>query len=329
MGDKTTRREFLKQMAFTGVAVTGLSGVASAAEKVLKGADNGKARVVIATDRTALKGDGVIVQSVIDQMVDRSVTKLTNAANAAQGWKSLFSPSDIVGIKVNTLFAGGTSTHMEVVNSIIRGLKSAGVKEDNIIIWDRSTSDLIKCGFQPNKDGKGVKCYGDDGDWGETIKQGSFNGRITKVISQKVTAFINVPILKTHGLAGISCCLKNHYGSFDNPGKHHDNNCNPALADFSSIPVVKNKTRLVIVDALRPQYDGGPGSKPDVQFNNYAILASTDPVATDAVGLQIIQKSRVKAGLNPIAAEATAWLKSAQDRNVGICDMDRIDVLNA
>ena len=329
MGEKTTRREFLKQMALTGVAVSGLSNVASAAEKALKTSDSGKARVVITTDTAAIKGDNVIVQSVVDKMVDQSVTKLTDASNAAQGWKTLFSPTDVVGIKVNALFVGGTSTHVEVVKSIVRGLKSAGVKEDNIIIWDRSTSDLIKCGFQPNRDGKGVKCYGDDGDWGETISQGSFNGRITKMISQKVTAFINVPILKTHSGAGISCCLKNHFGSFDNPGKHHGNYCNPALADFSSIPAVKNKTRLVIVDALRPQYDGGPGSKPEAQFNQYSILASTDPVAADAVGLDIIQKKRAKAELKPVSAEATAWLQSAQERKVGICDLDRIEILKA
>ena len=32
----------------------------------------------------------------------------------------------------------------------------AGVDENNIIVWDRSSSDLIKCGFIPNS-GKGVK----------------------------------------------------------------------------------------------------------------------------------------------------------------------------
>ena len=30
--------------------------------------------------------------------------------------------------------------------------------------WDRATGDLVKNGYEPNKDGPGVKCYGDDGD---------------------------------------------------------------------------------------------------------------------------------------------------------------------
>ena len=327
MGDKTTRREFLKQAALTGAAITGMPAVAGAAQDIL--ADSkGKSRVVIATNTAALKDDNQIVRNVVQEMLDTSIEKLTNTSSAADGWKKLFSASDIVGIKVNCLFGKGVSTHPEVADAVVQGLKTAGVKEDNIIIWDRSTGDLIKCGFTPNKDGPGVKCYGDDGDWGETIKRGAFNGRITKIISNKITALVNVPILKTHGLTGISCCLKNHYGSFDNPGNHHRSHANPAMADFSSIPMVRNKTRLVVVDALRVQYDGGPGLKPDAQSNCCSLLVSTDPLAADFQGLRIIERKRKDAGLKPFAKEVTAWVQSAQERGVGVCDPSRIELVN-
>ncbi len=98
------------------------------------------------------------------------------------------------------------------------------------------------------------------------------------------------------------------------------------MADFSAIPMVKSKTRLVVVDAIRPQYDGGPGLRQEAQFNNYAIFASRDPVAADAFGLSIIQKKREQAGLDPIKAEKTAWLQSAQERGVGVCDLDRVEI---
>jgi uncharacterized protein (DUF362 family) len=215
-----------------------------------------------------------------------------------------------------------------MAHAIAKGLLSAGVKEDNIIIWDRSTSDLVKVGYKPNT-GSGVKCYGDDGAWGDVIERGAFKGRITKVISEKVTAFVNAPILKTHGITGISNALKNHYGSFDNPGSHHDNHCNPAMADFSSIPVVKDKTRLVVVDAMRPQYDGGPGLKADAQWNLYSLMVGTDPLAIDYQGLQIIQKKRQEAGVELIKPKATAWLESAQERGVGTCDPSKIEIVAA
>ncbi|MDH7600593.1 MAG: DUF362 domain-containing protein [Armatimonadota bacterium] len=322
---KTTRREFLKQVALTGAAVAGLPEALVAADEVVTGAGQ-KSRVVIATDKAVLRGSGDVEVDVLQRMLDRGMAKLTGSRTAQEAWKKLFKPSDVVGIKVNCLFGKGVSTRPEVAQAIVRGLISAGVKPDNIIIWDRSTSDLVKVGYKPNS-GSGVKCYGDDGDWGPVLEHGAFKGRITKVISEKITALINVPILKTHGLTGISNALKNHYGSFDNPGSHHNNHCNPAMADFNSLPIVKKKTRLVVVDALRPQYDGGPGFKGDAQWDLWCLMLSTDPVAVDYQGLQIIQEQRAKVGLPAIKPEVTAWLQAAQERGVGTCDPSKIEVL--
>lgn len=323
---KTTRREFLKGAAVAGAAIVGIPGTLDAAEKALGG--SGKSRVVIARDAAVMAADGQIRTAALEKMLNRCMTKLTGEPNAISSWKKLFSPDDVVGIKVNCLFGRGVATRPEVADAIARGLISAGVKPENIIIWDRSTGDLIKCGFKPNK-GAGVQCIADDGDWGETIEQGAFKGRISKIISDRITAIVNAPILKTHSISGISSCLKNHYGSFDNPSSHHKDNCNPSMADFSAIPMVKNKTRLVIVDAIRPQYDGGPGLKADAQFDNYSLLASRDPVAADAVGVDIIQRKRQQEGLDPLPGKKIAWLASAQDRAVGISDLARIEIVSA
>jgi len=325
MADKTTRRQFLKKAALAGAAITGLPALTGAAEKVIRDTQ-GKSPVVIATDKAMVARDGRIVQDVANRTLDRGIAKLMGTSSAGDAWGKLFSAQDVVGIKVNCLCGKGVSTRPEVVSAVIGGLKQAGVKEDNIIVWDRATSDLTKCGYEPNKDGPGVKCYGDDGDWGETIKLGVFNGRITKVISQKITALVNVPILKTHSGAGMSCCLKNHYGSFDNPGAHHDNHCNPAMADFNAIPAVKSKTRLVVIDALRPQYDGGPSLKADAQFDYYSLITARDPVAADACCLDIIEDKRAESGLDSIAFKVK-WLQSAQDRDVGVCDRSKIDLI--
>lgn len=322
---KTTRREFLKRAALTGAAVSGLPAVVGAAEKI---AGDGKSRVVISTDRAVFTNDQ-IASDVLGSMLDESIARLTNSRSGIEGWKKLFRPNDVIGLKVNCLFGKGVSTRPEMAKAVAKRLTSAGVKEENIIIWDRSTNDLIKCGFTPNREATGVQCYGDDGQWGELIEQGSFKGRITRIISEKVTGYINLPVLKTHGISGISCCLKNHYGSFDNPGSHHGNHCDPPLADFSSIPAVKSKCRLVIVDAIRPQYDGGPGLQPDAQYNYYTIMMSRDPVAADAHGLEVIQKKRSQVGLEPIPNEKTRWLQSAQRRGVGVCDPSKIELLTA
>lgn len=322
---KTTRREFLKQVAIAGAAVTALPGTVLSADGVV-GA-RGKSRVVLTTDAAALKGD-VVSQKTVENMLGRGIAKLTGKSTASDGWKQLFKPNDVVGIKVNCLFGKGVSTRPEVVNAIIAGLRQAGVKPDNIIVWDRSTSDLLKCGFVPNKDGAGVKYYADDGDWGPEVEQGTFKGRVSKVIMEKATAIINAPVLKTHGLTGYSNCLKNHYGSMDNPGQHHKTH-NTALADFSAIPQVRNKTRLVVVDALRPQVDGGPGLKQDAQFDYHTMMVSRDPLAADYQGLQIINKQRSKMGLDPLPEKKLEWLRVAQERGVGVSDPAKIELVTA
>lgn len=323
MGQKTTRREFLRQMALTGAALTVLPGVVEAATK----GTAGKSRVVIATDAAVMPKENEIAQAVLEKMLGKSMTKLTDTKTGAEAWKKLFSPKDVVGIKINCLFGKGVSTRPEVVNAVIAGLKTAGVDENNIIVWDRASGDLIKCGFIPNKDGAGVKYFADDNHWGPEMSQGVFKGKITTVISEKVTAIINMPILKTHGITGVSCCLKNHYGSFDNPGNHHGNNCDPAMADFNSIPMVKDKTRLVVVDAIRPQCNGGPGLQAQDLFNHYSLMVSTDPVAADYHGVQIIQAQRIAQGVGAIPDKKLVWLQSAQERGVGISDPSKIELI--
>lgn len=308
-----------------GAALSVLPGVAEAAQAVAKG--SGKSRVVMAKNTAVFSQGTTVNKTVLGKMLGSSVAKLTNSNTGAQAWKKLFTPKDVVGIKVNCLFGPGVSTRPEVVQAVIDGLKMAGVDENNIIVWDRSTSDLIKAGFIPNS-GDGVKYFADDKNWGPEIEQGAFKGRISTVINNKVTAIINMPILKSHGIAGVSCCLKNHYGSFDNPGKHHGNHCTPAMADFSSIPMVKDKTRLVVVDALRPQHSHGPGLQSSDQFDYHALFVSTDPLAADYHGVGIIQAELARAGKQTIPEGDLIWLQAAQERGVGTCDPSKIEVLN-
>jgi uncharacterized protein (DUF362 family) len=309
-----------------GTAVAGLGILNN--EDVLAAPEDekpGKSKVVLVTDKSLLPNDK-IDQKIAERMIGQAITKLTGKNNGPDAWKSLFSPTDVVGIKVNCLFGKGVSTHPEIAYDVVTGLTMAGVKPDNIIIWDRSTGDLVKCGYIPNK-GQGVKVLADDGDWGDEYKSGAFHGRLSKIITQKITAIVNVPILKTHGMAGISCALKNHYGSFDNPGAAHGDGCNPWLADLNALPQIKDKTRLIIVDAARPQCDGGPGLDTKVQFNYFSILAGKDPLAIDRIGLEIINEQRKKTGKPELTAGRLKWFASATKTGVGVSDLSKIDLI--
>ena len=317
---KSTRREFLKQAAIGGTIIAGLPALVEAAEN----AAPRKTRVVIAKSTSMLKGDAVD-QNAVEQVLGKAMSKLTSKIGMG-AWKSLFKPEDVVGIKINGLFGPSVSTRPEFVNAVIADLKSAGVKPENIIVWDRAARDLEKCGFTPNKTGPGVIYFSDDGDWGKDVQNGSFNGKITKVFD-RITALINMPIVKHHGGAGISCALKNHYGSINNPGACHGGDCHPYLADLNAIPQIKDKTRLIVADVLKPQADGGPRRNPSAQWEYHSLMVGTDPVAVDLQAYQIIDARRKAVGVQSVAHKVEKTLASAAKLGVGTNDPSRIEVI--
>lgn len=330
MGEKSTRREFLKTavIAGAGAACPGvLSTPLEAAQE--------KSRLVVVRNPAALSNSddspgGKLDRKVLGEMLDKGVAKLTRKDRGADGWKELFKPTEVVGIKVNCLFGKGASTHPEVAYEVAEKLITAGVKPQNIIIWDRATGDLLKSGFSIRKEPDSFQVLANDGVWeDEPAKLGSFNGRLTKIVTQQITAMINIPIMKDHGISGVSGALKNHYGTFDNPGKHHGNNCDPYLADLNAIPAIRDKTRLIILDAFRPMADGGPSLNTRALWDYHSLVFSQDPVAIDHYAWTAIDARRKETGL-PLLAEAgrpPKWIKSAAKLGLGVDDPAQMEVI--
>ena len=345
MSPKITRREFIRGAAVTGAGIYG----ATVLPVDLHAAEPNKSRIVFVTSPRVLvdaakntktpsklgmtsvgEVDAALDQAVLNSMLGEGMQAFTGAKSGAEAWKKLFKPSDVVGVKVNCLFAKGASTHPEVVASIIAGLKSAGVKEESIIIWDRNDREMIRAGFVINRTGSGVAVYGTEGEYdAEPTKVGAFNGKLSKILTEKITALINVPILKDHSISGVTNAMKNHFGSHVNPGDHHPNNCDPAMAQLNSIPVIRNKTRLIICDAIKPIANGGPGFRPEFMWEYRTLLISADPVAMDYTGWQIIEERRKEIGLKPLADEGrpTKFITTAASLGLGTNDPSRMEIV--
>jgi hypothetical protein len=106
----------------------------------------------------------------------------------------------------------------------------------------------------------------------------------------KCTALINVPSVKVHTLTGIAVSLKNYINFSPQPSKYHAPSTN--LGEIYLFPNVKGKTRLIVVDMLRPYFGPGPQINPLHRWNYHGIMVGTDPVAVDAVCLKICQAKR-------------------------------------
>jgi uncharacterized protein DUF362 len=105
------------------------------------------------------------------------------------------------------------------------------------------------------------------------------------------TALIALPALKAHWLTGIGTVLKNYITFSGNPSSYHDAN-NANLGEIWNMPHVKGKTRLVLVDALRPLCDKGPQPDPRYLWDYKGLIAGRDPVAVEAVCLRVILQKR-------------------------------------
>jgi hypothetical protein len=93
------------------------------------------------------------------------LTELTGEKTLANAWDSLVSPSDVVGIKINCIGAPRVSSSLASIKETIAGLKGAGVKENNIIVWDRSDRELARTGLAVNKGTEGFRVMGCSTEW--------------------------------------------------------------------------------------------------------------------------------------------------------------------
>jgi uncharacterized protein (DUF362 family) len=266
----------------------------------------------------------------LERLLDQGLSQLYQIEDSQQIWNNLFSKKDIVGIKVNCLSGEKASSHKLLVEIIIERLRKSGVIPGNIIIWDRMNKDLESAGYSINQNNRNkVRCFGNDeiGFDNRLYINGSVGSLITRTMTDLCTAVINVPVLKDHGIVGITLSMKNYFGAIHNPNKYHHQAGNPYVADLYEIPLFRQKTRLVICDALDAQYEGGPPFKPQWSWPMNSLLLVVDGVALDRVGWEIIEKKRKemnRPSLKEIGREP-AYILTAGKKGLGQSDLAQIE----
>jgi len=316
-----SRRDFLR-------AIAGAAGTAMALRSGLWAHAQTSSKVAIAHHSKVVTPDGDRDMAALGAMVDKSMAAITGKADPVEAWRSLFEPADVVGLKVNCLGGFGLSTNVALVGVLTQRLQDAGVPASNIIVWERSDRELIQGGFEINADGPGVRCFGTNGQLTAEMSQGQWKGEVSQILADQITALINVPILKDHNLSGIALSLKNHYGSFARPSDFHADGCDPFIADLNTLPLIRQKQRLVVCDATVGCYEGGPTMNPQFLFEPGAILVGTDPVALDYQGWQMIEAARRENDLPPLEAlgRHPKQLDSAAQRGLGANDPAAMEV---
>jgi len=329
------RREFIKKSIYTlSATAIGLSHPKLIEAKTEDAKVNANPIVALETSSKVRKAPGSYDEDFIIQMLDRGMKKITGAGKPDDAWKNLFSKDDVIGIKVNSITGKMFSSRLELVRSIVKILVRSGIEEKNIIIFDRKSDELIKAGYKINKSTKGVRCFGtipDGGGYSDNfIVFGEIGSRPSRIL-ESCSAIINVPLIRDHGIVGITCALKNYLGTIDNPHKYHMNHGDPFVADLNASCEIKIRNRLTICDGLTAQYHLGPGYEPDYSWEFNSILMSRDPVALDVTVLDIIEKKRKEKDIRSLeeVGRFPKYIFTASDEKhrVGISDRSKIKIL--
>ena len=126
--------------------------------------------------------------------------------------------------------------------------------------------------------------------------------------------FINVPVLKHHGGAKLSLCMKNLMGVVWDRRFFHKNGLDQCIADMCFAP---RKPDLNIIDAYRILRKNGPQgrAKEDGELAQYQMFG-TDMVALDAAAAKLY-------GMKP---EALAYVKFSGEMGAGQADLTKVKI---
>jgi uncharacterized protein (DUF362 family) len=335
MGETTwSRRDFLKVSAAAGLG-SSLAGRLSIGALAGRASAAGKGKVVWVQHKGVMDESGAVNREILGAMLDRALCELTGEKDPIAALSRFVSPDDVVGLKVNTLglrgVAGTTYTsHFAATAEVLasRLTKIVG-KPERVVVWDRQNGDLQSAGYTINVDGEGLRCYGTQDTLGYDSQEfpvGDRKTRFSRILTEQITALINMPLVKTHRMSGVTGALKNHYGSIQNPSDFHGNNCSqPGIPEINALPPVREKTRLVVVDALWVVIEQGPRWTLEYMRPLNAIWVSTDPVAVDRLVLDTIDRLRAAEKLDSVAPDAV-HIELAGKLGLGEWRLDKIQL---
>lgn len=328
-----SRREWFMAMAAGGLSVRQLALSAqtspsrvSSSRLSMPGQAPGR---VVAVSHPGSIIDGRFQEAPIKKMIAEGMMDLAEAPDLTSAWRLFFEPGDVVGIKVNPVGQPHVVSSPEVVREIIRGLESAGVRRQDIVVYDRYRAEFLTVGFQKwlpdgvrwmnaaeKYDEVQQDISGYDPDHyldmaltlpGQDVKdERARRSYAARFISREVNKLINLPVLKDHQSAGVTLCLKNlSHGLVNNVCRTHSsstlNACGAFIPAVVSLPVIRQKTVLHILDGIKGLYHGGPGARPQFVWDHQTLYFATDPVALDHICWKEIDKKRLSAGMKSIA----------------------------
>jgi hypothetical protein len=289
--------------------------------------------VAVRSDKSVDTSTGQANDEVVREMMAQGMRTLTGAPTTPDAWRRFFTPSDVVGIKVNCGGYPHAVSAYEIVGETVRQLTGIGVPLTQIYLYERFQNQLDEVNYAPRLP-EGVQIvaaeranrYTDNSGYDpETYLEANLFGEedtrsnMMRLVSKRLTKIINIPNMKDHGATGVTGCLKNiAYGSFSNVARTHQggkSHTYSVVGTLASIEPLRSRTVLQIMDGLRGVWHGGPFARTTrYVFYPRQIMFATDPVAIDRLLLDIIENKRREQGVLSIWDRSPASLKMDDTR---------------
>ena len=285
---------------------------------------------VVRVHKPGMRGRFFPDASAAKEMVEKAVTGLAGEDDVKKAWCRFIKAEDRVGIKINALAGRFAGTMKEVVAPIVEGVRAAGVPDENIMIYDQYGGYMRAARFEwQEKPGKLRVINHEVLGYEKNLIEsgGGGRGRLAKTLTW-TTAIINVPVMKDHDLAGVTCAIKNMVcGNVEKPSLMH-RRIHTALPHFYALDAIRGRVRLIICDGSFCLYEGGPKYNPGAMASHDCVYATTDPVAMDAIALEVVDALRVENKLRTLdkSGRPATFLKVAEEIGLGVGSRERIHV---
>ncbi len=310
--------------------LAGIAGGAAAAAigPRLSFAAAGRARVIRVESNRVWNGDTRDAR-VVGAMVDAGVMALAGTATPEAAWRRFVKPGMRVGLKINLLGRPLVYTAPEVTDAVAAGVISAGVKPDDVIVWDRWKDHFgpTRYKFGKGRLGESIEAGGRY-EMARMLKGSEGTAPVDTIAADRTDATISLPVLKDHGSSGVTFALKNvAFGCYDHYRSAHDHNCDPFIAEAYEHYLTVTRVPLIVADATEACFDGGPRPADRGRlWRANAIYVAADPVALDIVGRKAIMAKRAEKGLSDTTRQSR-HIETAIGKGLGVGDPARIEVV--
>ena len=303
------RRDFLKTSVIAGAALS------LNFDKLRAALASNTVEVEQAPDMVAVMGGEPEV------MLDKALEALGGIGNyVRKGQKVVIKPN--IGWDRAPEMAGNTNP--KLVKALVKKCLEAGASK--VTVFDHTCDNWQKC-YQTRGIAEAVREAGgiimpanDEKYFKEVSIPNGVNLKSAKIHEALIEAdvWFNVPVLKNHGGAKLTCAMKNYMGIVWDRRFFHQNDLQQCIADICTW---QKRPVLNIVDAYRIMFQNGPqGRSASDVATLKSMIVSPNIVAVDTASLRLFNQ------VKQLDLAAAAHIGKGEALHLGTTQLDSISI---